>query len=200
MPSLSKGLRTKVRRAFRRLGLTPALFFIMPMSLDCGICTLRPWHAEDAERLSYIASDRNVSRYMTARFQFPYTLEDAHWWIGRNSADDATNFAILVDGEIAGGCGYEIGEYERSRSAEIGYWLSPPYWRRGIATAAFAALTAYAFEQHDDLLRLQATIYSPNGASARVAEKCGYVREGVLRKAIAKDGDVYDAMIYAKVR
>jgi len=27
-----------------------------------------------------------------------------------------------------------------------------------------------------------------------------YVREGVLRKAIAKDGEIYDAMIYAKVR
>lgn len=55
----------------------------------------------------------------------------------------------------------------------------------------------YAFARHDGLRRLQATIYAPNVASARVAEKCGYTREGVLRKAVAKDGRIWDALIYA---
>jgi RimJ/RimL family protein N-acetyltransferase len=169
------------------------------MSLDCGVCTLRPWRHGDEARLSEIASDRDVSRYMTARFPYPYTLDDAKWWIGENAGEDATNFAIVVDRRIVGGCGYAIGEYERACGAEIGYWLSPAYWGRGIATAVLKHLTEYAFARHN-VRRLQATIYSPNAASARVAEKCGYTREGVLRNAIVKDGRLWDAMIYAIVR
>lgn len=170
------------------------------MIIDCGACLLRPWRTGDAARLAQIADDRNVSRYMTDRFPYPYTIEDARWWIGHCSEPaQPTNFAIVVQDEIAGGCGYEFGEFERSHSAEIGYWLSPPYWGKGLATAAFSGLTAHAFES-PHLRRLQATIYSPNAASARVAEKCGYTREAVLRDAIAKNGEVYDALIYARLR
>lgn len=170
------------------------------MTIDCGLCVLRPWRTSDDARLAQIASDLGVSRYMTARFPYPYTVDDARWWIAHcGEAAEPTNFAILVEGEIAGGCGYEFGEYERSQSAEIGYWLSPPYWGKGVATAAFSGLTAHAFKT-PRLRRLQATIYSPNAASARVAEKCGYVREAVLREAIVKNGEVYDALIYAKLR
>jgi len=169
-------------------------------NIHCGICTLRPWRTDDEATLARIANDRHVSRYMTARFPYPYTLEDARWWISRcNESGQPTNYAILVDGKIVGGCGYEVGQFEWAHSAEIGYWLSPRYWGQGIATAAFACLTDHAF-QTPAILRLQATIHSPNGASARVAEKCGYIREAILRNAISKDGEIYDALIYAKVR
>lgn len=169
-------------------------------NIDCGLCVLRPWHRDDEALLSRIASDRNVSRYMTARFPYPYTLEDAREWISRcNESGQPTNYSILVDGELAGGCGYEVGQLEWARSAEIGYWLSPRYWGKGIATAAFGRLTDHALRT-PQILRLQATIHSPNRASARVAEKCGYIREAVLHNAISKDGAVYDALIYAKLR
>lgn len=73
-------------------------------------------------------------------------------------------------------------------------------WRHGDeASRCMSARFRHPYTA-DDLLRLQATIYAPNAASARVAEKCGYLKEAVLRKAIAKDGEIYDAMIYAKVR
>ena len=48
-------------------------------------------------------------------------------------------------------------------------------------------------------MRLQATILDWNPASCRVAEKCGYELEGRLRKAIFKDGEITDALVYGKV-
>lgn len=169
------------------------------MRLDCGVCTIRNWTLDDVERLSQIADNPNVSRYMTAQFPSPYTLDDARDWIGRNLGENATNFAIEVEGEVAGGTGYELGLYERSHSAEIGYWLGEAYWGRGIASAVVSRLTEYVFERHG-LRRIFATIYAPNAASVRVAEKCGYLREAVMRGAIAKDGHMLDAFLYAKVR
>jgi [ribosomal protein S5]-alanine N-acetyltransferase len=51
-----------------------------------------------------------------------------------------------------------------------------------------------------DLVRLEAPVFEWNPASMRVLEKCGFVREGVLRKSVVKDGKIIDAVIYARVR
>jgi [ribosomal protein S5]-alanine N-acetyltransferase len=169
------------------------------MQLDCGVCELRNWRTGDEFRLSEIADNENVSRYMTDRFPYPYTVDDAKWWIGENGGPRPTNFAIFVNGEIVGGAGFAIGEYERRYSAEIGYWLGEAYWGRGYASAALRTLTEYAFATYG-LRRLAAIVYAPNDASARVLEKCGYVREAVMRNAVVKRGNLYDVLLYAMVR
>jgi RimJ/RimL family protein N-acetyltransferase len=44
-------------------------------------------------------------------------------------------------------------------------------------------------------------VFAPNLASARVLEKCGFVREAVMREALVeRDGSVVDAWLYALVR
>ena len=137
---------------------------------------------------------------MTVRFPYPYTVEAARWWIEYcNKSQPPTHLAIVVEGELAGGCGYDVLEFERCAGAEAGYWLNPAYWGRGIATAAFKTLTDLAFSS-TNLHRVQATIYSPNFASARVAEKSGYRLEARLRDALSKNGEIYDALIYARLR
>jgi len=61
------------------------------------------------------------------------------------------------------------------------------------------ALVAYAFERLD-LVRIHAGVFDYNPASARVLEKAGFVREGVLRKWALKDGAYVDAWAYARIR
>ncbi len=169
------------------------------MELNCGICDLRNWREGDESRLSEIANNENVSRYMTDRFPYPYTVDDAKWWIGQNLGPNATNFAIMSNGEIVGGCGFAIGEFEKICSAEIGYWLGEAYWGRGYASAALHTLTDYAFTTYG-LRRIAAIVFAPNAASAKVLEKCGYVREAVMRNAVVKRGNLYDVFLYANVR
>jgi ribosomal-protein-alanine N-acetyltransferase len=50
------------------------------------------------------------------------------------------------------------------------------------------------------LVRLEAPVFEWNPASMRVLEKGGFVREGVMRKGVFKDGKIIDAMLYARVR
>lgn len=40
--------------------------------------------------------------------------------------------------------------------------------------------------------------FARDTASARVLEKAGYMREGVLRRSAIKDGVVLDQLMYAK--
>jgi RimJ/RimL family protein N-acetyltransferase len=52
---------------------------------------------------------------------------------------------------------------------------------------------------HFDLVRLEAPVFEWNPASMRVLEKCGFVREGVLRRSIFKDGQLIDGVLYARI-
>ena len=74
-----------------------------------------------------------------------------------------------------------------AREAELGYIVVTSARGRGVATAMLAALTEWAFAEAD-VLRAYLMIDVANGASERVARRCGYVREGVLRSVHVKDG------------
>jgi RimJ/RimL family protein N-acetyltransferase len=49
-------------------------------------------------------------------------------------------------------------------------------------------------------VRLEAPVFEWNRASMRVLEKCGFVREGLLRRSIFKDNEVIDSVLYARIR
>lgn len=163
-------------------------------------CTLRPWHADDATALARHANDREVWRNMRDVFPHPYALADARRFIEHARAMSPVQFfAIVVDGEAAGGIGVSPFADVYRRGCEIGYWLGRALWNRGIVTEAVGATTAYAFGTLD-LVRVQAGIFEWNAASMRVLEKCGFEREGVQRRAAFKDGRFADCVLYAKLR
>ena len=116
-----------------------------------------------------------------------------------HSTSEPTNWAIEVNGKVAGGIGVDLGEGVFARSAHFGYWLGEPYWGHGIGTVAVRAASEYALD-HFGLARLEAPVFAWNPASMRVLEKSGFVREGILRKSVFKDGQLIDQVLYALVR
>jgi len=162
---------------------------------------LRLWRAEDAAELAQQANDRRVWLAMRDAFPHPYGREDAERFIAKATAmSPQTYFAIEVDGRVAGGIGYTLHADVERIGAEVGYWLGAEFWGRGVATAALNALTALAFAAQPELQRLYAVPFSTNPASARVLEKCGYLREGTLRRSAVKNGLVLDQWMYAALR
>ena len=73
------------------------------------------------------------------------------------------------------------------REGELGYLVSPSARGRGIAGRAVALLTDWCFATLG-LVRLELRIDIDNGASERVAERLGYVRDGILRSKYFKEG------------
>jgi [ribosomal protein S5]-alanine N-acetyltransferase len=170
------------------------------MRLDCGLCIVRNWSARDATSLVRVANNRNVWRNLTHRFPHPYTDADADSWFALvEKMTPVTHWAIEVQGEVAGAIGVDLGEGVHARSGHFGYWLGQPYWDRGIMTAAVRATADHLFANFD-VVRLEAPVFEWNPASMRVLEKCGFVREGVLRRSVLKDGQLIDAVLYARIR
>lgn len=178
----------------------PCSDMTIPAEIQLASALLRPWRAEDAASLAQHANDREVWRNMRDRFPHPYTLKDAKEWLAfAATLPSGTNFAIDVGGRAVGGISFEpLGDVFRV-GAELGYWLGRPHWGRGIATEGVRAVTAHAF-RHFDFLRLQASVFSWNPASARVLEKAGYTREATNRRAMVKEGVVGDRWLYVRLR
>lgn len=171
----------------------------MSFRLDCGACVVRSWRDGDHAALLRYADNRKVWRNLKDRFPHPYTARDADAWLALARAQpDRPAWAIEVDGEAAGGISLDRLADVHSRTAHIGYWLGEAHWGRGIMTAAVRGVSDHAFEARR-YLRLEAPVFAWNPASMRVLEKCGYVREGIMRKSVFKDGEIADSVLYAKV-
>lgn len=92
----------------------------------------------------------------------------------------AIEYGIYVGPEYIGNISiYDINE--KNKSAEIGYWLSSKFTRKGYATDAVRTLEKEFFTTHG-LNRIQIKCDERNIASAGVARKCGYIFEGKHRK------------------
>ncbi len=154
---------------------------------------------EDAAAVAALANDVDVARFLRDRFPHPYTVAHAVEWLSSVACEDATHFLLEVDGAVAGAIGFIPKDDEQRFVVEIGYWLGRAYWGRGIAVAAVTGLTAEIFRSRD-VQRVEARVHSNNPKSMRVLEKAGYVREGVLRRAVVKDGEILDVVVYAQVR
>ena len=85
------------------------------------------------------------------------------------------------------GCVMAFGIETDEGKAELGYMVAPAARGRGVATEALRLLTDWGFTERG-LFRLELLISVDNTASIRVAERAGYVREGVLRSLFVKDG------------
>ena len=82
---------------------------------------------------------------------------------------------------------------------ELGYFVDEPCWGRGIAHRAVRLLERVCFKELG-LTQLEILMARRNKASRRVAEKSGYVKEGLLTNRIILGGKFFDALLYAKTR
>ena len=170
------------------------------MRLECEKSVIREWARSDKPALVRFANNRNIWRNLAHIFPHPYTDADADGWFSFLAGmPEPTSWAIEVDGLAVGSVGVRLGQGIFVKTAEFGYWLAEPYWGRGIMTDAVKTVSRHAMRRFG-LIRLEAPVFEWNPASMRVLEKCGFVREGVLRASALKDGQVIDRVLYALVQ
>ena len=162
---------------------------------------LKKWSFEDKEFLIKMCNtiDRN---YLSDRLPDPYTDESAEWWLNMVEENDEKNGVfreIVVDGKIAGAVSVEQKGDVYRKDSEIGYYLLQEVYSKGIMTEAVRQICEIAFEKLD-ILRITGMVYEPNIASKKVLERNNFLLEGVMKKAVIKNNNIYDLCIYGKVR
>lgn len=109
------------------------------------------------------------------------TQPDAEQWIQRADegwAKGVARFAIVdLEDRLLGQVGFAVNHHHQS--AEAFYWLSAEARGRGVASRALTLVADWVFE--GGVERLVLLVHPENESSHRVAQRCGFTREGVLR-------------------
>jgi [ribosomal protein S5]-alanine N-acetyltransferase len=168
------------------------------MILELSKCKLRPWHITDAPSLVLNANNKNVIENLRDVFPYPYTNNDARFFI-THIANSTNNLimAIDVEGDAVGSIGIHPQADIYRKNAELGYWLGEKYWGKGIASEAVNAIVEYAFK-HFDIHKIFANVFERNKASMKVLEKCGFTCEAIHRQAIVKGDAFMDEYMYVR--
>jgi len=161
--------------------------------------TIRRAEPRDADFLVELLTPEEVEPFLAAIR--PRDREGILEEIERSDAEpeEFGRFVIEVNGQPAGLMGFQLAN-RRSRIANLGSLAVHPDFRgKRLADEA-----ARLFQRHliFDLgfHRLQLEIYGFNERALRHAERAGFVREGVRRKAYDRHGEWVDGVIYGLVR
>jgi RimJ/RimL family protein N-acetyltransferase len=163
------------------------------------VITIRRARPEDLDFLFGLVNDDDVEPFLGGRAALD--RESLIGEIERSAAEprEYGRFVIEVDGERAGAMGFEVAN-RRSKIAQLERLAVHADFRgKGVADEAARLL------QHQLLLelgyhRLQLEIYGFNERALRHAERSGFVREGVKRKAYLRHGEWVDAVLYSLLR
>lgn len=156
----------------------------MTVRLETEHLILRPFAAADAETVQSRAGLWEVAR-MTSRIPHPYPEGAAAEWIASHQGqrDTGQEYAFCVALKEApdtplGAASLRLLE---TGNWELGYWLAPDHWGRGLATEAARALVVFGFEKLG-AEALNSGHFVDNPASGRVLEKAGFAANGISRQ------------------
>jgi RimJ/RimL family protein N-acetyltransferase len=161
---------------------------------------LEPLNESHLAAVGAMLSDPEVLRF--TRVPDPTPDDFAQEWLtlyeaGRRDGTRAGFAALAGDGRFLGvALAFDIDRAEGE--LELGYIVAPEERGRGAGTAILRALTDWAFAEAG-VERIRLIIDTANPASLRVAERSGYVREGVMRSLHAKNGRRIDAVLMSRL-
>ena len=144
---------------------------------------LRPGFPEDAPALAAALADEAIARNL-ATVPRPFRMRDAEAFLA--SPRDPVLPSLLIF-ERTGGAPRLVGSCGLGRrpsgAVEMGYWIARPFWGRGFASEACAALVEIA--RTLGLASLEGSHFLDNPASARVLEKLGFEPLGIVAPRIS---------------
>ncbi len=122
------------------------------------------------------------------------------WSEEQRAPDRAVRFAIVMRSSdtLVGTIGFH-SILPQDRVAELAYDLAPQAWGQGIATHLVQLLVNWA-HWHAKIVRVQATVLESNERSAKVLERAGFEREGLLRAYRVVRGTPQDFYMFSHVR
>lgn len=148
---------------------------------------LRPVQERDLPLFVEWLADPEVSRWLAAVDE-PPTLKDEYDWYETARADEnGVLWSIeTLDGDLVGSTDLQLAPH--AERAELGIAIQDKTrWSEGLGTDTVRLVIEYAFGELG-LHRVELHVDEANGRAIRCYEKCGFVREGILRDHRRVDG------------
>ena len=152
--------------------------------IETGRLRMRSLRRGDLADLVTLAGNWQVARWLST-MPHPYTEADGQEWIARVQQEHATGqprrFAIALKETdcLIGGVGLDGSTGDESEELALGYWLGEPYWGKGYAREAVAAVIDYGLRTLG-MATIRAYTDPGNLASQKVLLHCGLKKVGEI--------------------
>lgn len=159
---------------------------------------LRPLEMGDAASIARWHNDKELM----ALFALTKAGPEEYWsaWIKKGMQNpNAVYFGIVKKGDdrLIGHIHLEEIYWSHKLCRDLGIMIGEKgEWSKGYGTEAMGLIMRYAFEELG-MHRLELMTFDFNSRGMRVWEKCGFRREGVMRKARLANGEWRDLIFYA---
>ena len=161
--------------------------------------SIRPATADDVDFLVELLNDAEVEPFLAGRSARDRESIAAEVEQALADPDAAGRLVIEVDGERAGTMAW-ARKNERSRIAHLGGLAVHPAFRgRRLADEAARLLQRHLLFERG-YHRLELECYGFNERAIRHAERAGFVREGIKRRAYLRHGEWVDGVMFALLR
>jgi len=164
---------------------THSYFFDLP-EFETDRLILKKILLSDAENIFEYASNKEIAKYLS--WNPHQTIEDTKKFIcmvTQNYMDgEPSSWAIYhkMDQKTIGTIGFVNYNSDHKRG-EVGYALSPKYWRRGLTTEALQTVLSFGFYSLE-LIRIEARCFVENKPSELLLLKNNFKFEGIMRNQV----------------
>jgi RimJ/RimL family protein N-acetyltransferase len=168
--------------------------------LSDAVVTLRPWRREDVPIKAVWGRDEAIVRW--TEIPANNTEEAALAWAVRAEEAREAGRAValaIVDAKLdvlLGSCDIRRPDLDDSALGEVGFLLVKGARGRGIATRAVGLLVEWSFRELG-MERIQGLVHPDNPPSARVLERVGFRREGLLRRCRVGEAGREDRILFS---
>lgn len=165
------------------------------IDFDVGDYILRKIRFEDIDKIFAGLSHPDVIAHYGVSYGSLEATNEQMIWYERILAERTGiwwGIAKRENNELVGACG--LNDWlPAHRKIDLGYWLLPAYWGRGIMRRALPPILRHAFTEMN-IHRIHADVEPENLASAKLLRKLGFVHEGTLRDVECKS-DAYVSLM-----
>ncbi|MCC6541526.1 MAG: GNAT family N-acetyltransferase [Flavobacteriales bacterium] len=168
------------------------------MICPSGRFQLRPVQAEDKPFIHCGLSHPEVIKHYAVSFPtLEATQEQMDWYsdLQRNGTGQWWTIRSTEEAVFLGAIGLSSID-RKHRRCEVGFWLLPEHWRKGIIREVLPMVIEYAFGTLG-LHRIMAEVETDNPASAKALSFAGFTHEGTLHECEWKDGRSISLDVFA---
>jgi len=174
---------------------------IADVTLKNSKLCLRTFKESDLQHVYNGLSNTDVIKYYGVSYNsLESAKEQLRWFTKLQEQGEGIWWSICSAGDNAfyGAIGFNNFSKQHLK-VEIGFWLLPEFWGKGIISDAIKLVSYYAFNSLK-ANRIEAFVESENINSSMVLLKTGFNYEGTMMKCEIKNSEFIDISIYAMLK
>lgn len=166
---------------------------------------LRDHVYEDLETMHQLLSDPSVMYYLQdiQTHDMEETMENLKTAIKAVDEKPRTKFFLRIEyknGRYIGEIGFTVRlDTPLGKIVELGYFILPEHWGKGIVTEAAREVMRFAFEE-TDVIKLEVGCIKDNKGSEGVMKKLGLIKEAEFVMKVWHDNQLKDRVEYRLTR